>query len=381
MSVQYAIQGQIDLNQSQKQFVNQNIGNARFVWNLFLDMWNKRYVNNSSLKSLNAYTLNNLLPTLKEEYDFLRLSDSTSLQVVSRDLANAFKQFFKNPNHFKHPRFKKKFVTRMSYTSVNVNNSIRIKDGYLRIPKIGFVRFRAGREIKGQIKRITIRLTPSGKYLCSVNVVDESQVDFVKTGRSVGIDMGVADLMILSDNTRFETIRHDLLLEKQLKYWERRMARRRVRAKKQGVDLKDAMNYQRARQQVARIHEKIRNQRNDRLHKLTIQLIRQYDVLVIEDLSTHRLLKHKNLARSIAAQSWRNLREMFEYKAKRYGKEVIVVNPYKTSQICSNCLHDGGKKELSERQWTCSNCQKHHDRDVNAAKNILRLGSERTLVN
>lgn len=380
MSVQYAIKGQLDLNDEQQQFVNQNIGNARFVWNEFLAMWNTRYTNNPDLKTLTQYSLNNLLPVLKQQYEFLQLSDSTSLQDVSRDLANAFKQFFKNPGHFKRPRFKKKHVSRMSYTSLNVGNSIRYESGYLRLPKMGFVRFRAGREIKGQIKRVTIHLMPSGKYECSVNVVDESQVHYSKTGKAVGIDMGVADLMVFSNGTRHRTVRHDLILSSQMKYWERRMARRRLGAKAKGIPLSDAKNYQRARKQVARLHQKIRNQRKDRLHKLTTQLVREYDTIVIEDLSTSKMLQHKELSRSIAAQSWRMIRQMLTYKCAWHGKELIVVDPYKTSQVCSACGHDDGKKDLNVREWTCTSCAAHHDRDVNAAKNILSIGSGRALV-
>ncbi len=381
MSVQYAIKGQLDLNLEQQQFVNQNIGNARFVWNQFLAMWNTRYENNPDSKVLTQYSLNNLLPMLKVQYPFLKHSDATSLQDVSRDLTNAFKQFFKNPGHFKHPRFKKKFVARMSYTSINVGYSIRYEDGYLRIPKLGFVRFRTGKEIKGQIKRITICLMPSGNYECSVNMVDESQVNFSQTGKSVGIDMGVSDLMILSDGNRFETVRYDLKLSHKMIYWERRMARRRLRAKAKGIPLEEAKNYQRARRQVAKLHQKIRNQRNDRLHKITTQLVKDYDVIMIEDLSTSNMLKNGGLSRSIAAQSWRTVRQMLSYKCEWYGKELIIVNPYKTSQVCSSCGHDGGKKDLSIREWTCLECNVVHDRDINAAKNVLQIGSGRALIN
>lgn len=380
MHVKYGIKGQITLNQTQQQLVMQNIGNARFVWNQLLDMWNKRYENNPALPPLSEYTLNNLLPLLKKEFAFLKISDSTSLQQVSADLAGSFKKFFRNPAHFKHPRFKAKHRSKMSYTSKNVNHSIRLENGYLRLPKLGFVRFRCGREVNGIIKRATIQLTPSGTFLCSLLVEDESQVAYEKTGRSVGIDMGIADLMTLSTGEKIRTIRFDQLLKTQRLYWEQRVARRRRQAQKKEIPLSEAKNYQKAIVQVAKIYAKERNQRTDRYHKLTTQLVREFDIIVLEDLSTSKMMKNPQLAKSIAAQSWRQIRDMLTYKCARYGKELILVDPYKTSQICSACGHDGGKKELNIRLWTCSSCQMHQDRDLNAAKNILSIGMGHALI-
>src|SRR5699024_2526694 len=205
----YGIKGQLTLKSNQQTQVLQNIGNARFVWNQFLSIWNERYENNPTLPTLSEYDLNNLLPTLKREYTFLKLSDSTSLQQVSTDLVSAFKRLFMNKGHFKHPRFKGKHHARQSYTAKNVNNSIRYEKGYLRLPKIGYVRFRCGRKINGKIKKATIRLTPSGTFECSLLVEDESQVLATKMNRSVGIDMGVADLMVLSTGDKISTIRYD----------------------------------------------------------------------------------------------------------------------------------------------------------------------------
>ena len=377
----YGIKGQLTLKPTQQAQVLQNIGNARFVWNQFLNMWNQRYENNPSLPTLGEYDLNKLLPTLKKEYAFLKLSDSTSLQQVSSELAGAFKQFFTNKGHFKHPRFKGKYHARQSYTSKNVNNAIRYENGYLRLPKIGFVRFRCGQTIKGNIKRATIRLTPSGIFECSLLVEDESQVIPTKTNQSVGIDMGVADLMVLSTGDKVPTIRYDKLLSGKRLYWEKRVARRARLAKAKDIPLSEAKNYQKAKQQRAKVFQKEKNQRMDRLHKLTTALVKEFDVIVLEDLNTSKMMKNSQLARSIAAQSWREIRAMLAYKCVKYGKELIVVNPYKTSQICSSCGHNGGKQELSIREWLCASCHVHHDRDINAAKNILSIGLGQALVN
>ncbi|WP_087031532.1 RNA-guided endonuclease InsQ/TnpB family protein [Trichococcus palustris] len=196
----------------------------------------------------------------------------------------------------------------------------------------------------------------------------------------VGIDMGESDLMVLSTGDKIKTVRsHEQLAPKRL-YWERRVARRARKAKQNGTTLTEAENYQRAKEQRARIYQKEKNQRQDRLHKLTTKLVRDFDVIVLEDLQTANLMKNHQLARSIAAQFWREIRSQLAYKCVKYGKELIVVNPYKTSQICSSCGFDDGKHALDIREWDCPNCHAHHDRDVNAAKNILSIGLGQTLV-
>ena len=374
------IKGKLTLKSDQQAQVVQNIGNARFVWNQFLNMWNERYANNPTLPALSEYDLNNLLPTLKQEYAFLRVSDSTSLQQVSTDLTGAFKKFLKNKAHFKHPHFKGKHHARQSYTAKSVSGSIRYENGYLRLPKIGFVRFRCGQAITGKIKRATITLTPSGAFECSLLVEDESQVLTTRTHRSVGIDMGVADLMVLSTGDKVATIRYDKHLSDKRTYWEQRVARRTRLAKAKGISLSEAKNYQKAKQQRAKVFQKEKYQRTDRLHKLTTALVQDFDVIVLEDLRTANMMKNHHLARSIAAQSWREIRRMLEYKCVKYGKEVIIVNPYKTSQVCSSCGHDDGKHGLAIRGWTCPVCHACHDRDVNAAKNILSIGMGHALV-
>ncbi len=189
--------------------------------------------------------------------------------------------------------------------------------------------------------------------------------------------------MITSDGKKYPTVRFDKLLADRKHYWERKLARRRRQAEKeiawdrhnQVVEprtLADFKNYQKAKIMVAKYSEKIANQRNNYLHQLTKQLVTNYDVIKIEDLKAKNLMKNHSLARAIANQAWRKLRLQLEYKCIWYGKELKVVNPYKTSQLCSNCGYDDGKHPLEIREWTCPQCQTHHDRDINAARNILQ---------
>lgn len=364
-------------NQEQQMKIKLNFGYNRFVWNQMLDMMIKRYKNNPKAPFLNAFALNNLLPALKVEHSWLKEAESTSLQQTNKDLVEAYKKFFREHKGF--PKFKSRKFPKQSYRSV-VGNRL-IDKNHIKLPKLGIVKFKSGQEVSGKIKNVTIRLSSTGKYYAIV-LVDTEVAELPKTNNSAGIDMGVADLMITSDGVKYPTIRFDKILAKKKHYWEKRLARRRLQAQKDIAwdkhnkviaprELSDFKNYQKAKLMVAKYNEKIANQRNNYLHNLTKSLVETYDVIKIEDLKAKNLMKNHKLARAIANQSWREIRRQLEYKCEWYGKQLVIVNPRKTSQICSSCGYDDGKHTLDIRQWTCPNCGVNHDRDINAAKNIL----------
>ena len=364
-------------NREQQLKIKLNFGYNRFVWNRMLNMMIERYRNNPEAPFLNAFALNNLLPALKTEYPWLKEAESTSLQATNHDLVEAYKKFFKLHKGF--PKYKSRKFPKQSYQSkMNVHLT---NDNHLKLPKLGTVKFKSGRQVTGKIKSATIRLSSTGKYY-AILMVDTDVLELAKTGNSVGIDMGIADLMITSDGVKYPTIRFDKILAKKKHRWEKRLARRRLQAQKEIAEdnhnkvlepreLSDFKNYLKAKQMVAKYNEKIANQRNNYLHTLTKTLVEQYDVIKIEDLKTKNLLKNHKLARAIANQGWRELRRQLEYKCAWYGKQLVTVNPRKTSQICSNCGFDDGKHALDIREWTCPKCGINHDRDINAAKNIL----------
>ncbi|MFD1471915.1 RNA-guided endonuclease TnpB family protein [Companilactobacillus mishanensis] len=366
-----------------------NFGCVRKVWNLMLAMHKERYENNPDCEFVTRFDMNILLSLLKKEYPYLKEVESTSLQCVSKDLSEAFKKFFKE--HTGYPKFKSRKYPRQSYRSICVNNNIKqIDDSHIKLPKLGEMKFKCGKSIPEVIKSVTIRKSPAGKYYAVLLVEGENQV-FNKTQAKVGLDMGVADLIITSDSRKYKTIRFDKILAKKKRFWERKLARRRLLAikdraktKKFGLvepkDLNDYKNVGNARIMVAKYSEKISNQRKDYLHKITIQLVKDYDVITIEDLKTKDLLKNHKLSLAIANQSWRMVRQMLEYKCEWYRKKLIVVDPFKTSQFCSECGYDDGTHELKVRQWTCPNCNINNDRDINASKNILLKGLEQALV-
>ncbi|ACO37006.1 transposase [Lactobacillus phage Lb338-1] len=366
-------------NQEQQLKIKLNFGYNRFVWNQMLNMLQERYKNNPELPFPSVFTLNNLLPTIKLEYPWLKDAESHSLQLTCKNLVDAYKKFFKMRKGF--PKFKSRKFPKQSYQT---NKPIRLVGNKVKFPKLGYMRFKGSSKKLEEISKIktgTIKLAPTGKYYLVLIAECENQA-LPKSGNKVGIDMGLADLMITSDGVKYPTIRFDKILAKKKHYWEKRLARRRLQAQEliawdkhnkvlNPRELKDFKNYQKAKIMVAKYSEKIANQRSNYLHLLTKQLVSSYDIIKIEDLKTKNLLKNHKLSRAIANASWRELRRQLEYKCACYGKQLVTVNPRKTSQICSNCGYDDGKHTLDIRVWKCPHCGKVLDRDINAAKNIL----------
>lgn len=332
---------------------------------------------------LSEYDMNYLLPLLKSEFPFLEYSDSTALRGVTSSLSQAYLNFFKNPKHFKLPKFKKGNLCRLSYTGSSIRVSV-IAKRYLRLPKLGCIKTSKTNCLKDvKIKRYTVEQDSTNRWYISFQV--ETKVnEFDKTDKSVGLDLGLTDMVIGSDG--FKSGRFLVPeLENEIKSKQKVYSKRKRYANvKIAMDknmkvinprtLLDFMNVEKARVTKAKSQKRLANKRKDFLHKLSTNLVKAYDVIVIEDLNSKNMMKNHKLAKAIGNASWYEFRTMLEYKCKWYGKQLIVVPPQYTSQECSNCHHNSGKKTLDIREWTCDNCGIHHDRDVNAAKNILAKG-------
>ena len=366
----------------QEKLIIKTFGCARFVYNYFLALTEHRYEETG--KSVNHRERSAMLPKLRngERTDFLKEVDSIALQASLEDLDDGYKRFFTGQNQ--KPKFKEKADSVQSYTTKVVTKNgksvnIWIEGDKIRLPKLGFVKMKNTRDPMGRIINVTVRRKASGHFFVSV-LVEEEVYPLPKTGSSVGIDLGLKEFAILSTGEKIENPRFYRVQEEKLAKAQRILKRRERRAKARGVDPETVKNYLKAKQKVAEINEKIANQRKDFAQKLSTILVKNHDLICVEDLKAKNLLKNHCLAKSIQDAGWRLFVALLEYKCRWYGKELSRISQwFPSSQICSSCGAHTGKKPLSVREWVCPECGKHHDRDVNAALNILREGTRVSL--
>jgi len=357
----------------QEVLIAKTIGSSRFIFNHFLALWNETY--KTTGKGLSYSKCSSQTTQLKRQFDWLKEVDAHALQSSLKDLADAFNRFFKQQNRV--PRFKSKRNPVQSYkTNIEKNNQkpeVSIVGNKLKLPKLGWVRFANSREIQGRLLNATVRRMPSGKYFVSLLV--ECKVEsYQQTGSVVGVDLGLTNFAIVSDGTTHNNPKHFKSIEKKLQKEQRILSRRMHLAIQQKRKLSEAKNYQKQRRKVARIYEKMSNARTDYLHKMSTQLVKNHDMIGLEDLAVSEMLQNKQLSKAISDVSWSVFRAMLTYKAAWYGKEIVVVaRNYASSQLCSTCNHQHkAVKNLALRKWTCPSCDTHHDRDLNASLNLRK---------
>ena len=376
-------------NSEQATQMIKTIGCSRYVYNYFLDLWNTTYKQTG--KGLSYTECCKAVTELKKTNIWLKEPDSTALQQSVRSLSDAFGRFF--DHNTDHPVFHKKGV-KDSYTTVcncdkSRNATIRVIDKHhIVLPKLGVVYVRGLRLFEGKILQATVTHTPTGKWFVSILYECEDEQPLPLTNASVGLDLGLKDFIILSDGTKVENPAYLKKLEDKLAREQKILSRRR----EENIDsyvtrdgnrypvykrpLSECKNYQKQKRKVARIYEKIKNQRIDFEQKLSTEIVKNHDVICMEDLDIKSMLKDSALAKTISDASWSEFKSMLVYKAQRYGRTIVFVDRfYPSSQTCSACgCINPAVKDLFVRRWICPHCGAEHDRDVNAAINILHEG-------
>lgn len=356
-------------NNEQIELIEKTFGCSRFVYNYFLNQRIQLYKN--ECKSISYTEQQNQLPKLKKEFVWLKEVDSTSLQMSLRNLDRAFKNFFRDKN-IGFPKFKSKKSTKKAYTVNYVNNNIQIKKNKIKLPKLKWVKAKIHRFVEGRIISATISKSTTNKYF--VSIITEIDIKpMPKVENKIGIDLGIKHFAILSTGEKIENPKYLRKTLEKLAKEQRKLSRKQ----------KFSKNFYKQKKKVAKLHEKVKNQRQDFLHKLSKRIIDENQVIILEDLAVKNMMKNKKLSKEIADVSWYKFYSYLEYKSKWYKRTIHKIDRwFPSSKTCSYCGHVMENMPLNIRKWDCPNCDtKNIDRDVNASINILKQGLKELKIN
>ena len=354
-------------SKQQEQLIQNTFGCCRFVYNQILAYKRNKYENEKiKLSRIDCNNWKNRV--LKKEYSWLNDVDKCALDNAVINVDFAYQKFFKE--HAGYPKFKSKKDNKKSYKtdcmySGRPSIEVSFENNKIKLPKLKWVKAKVHREFEGKIKSATISQNPSGKYFVSI-LVDTEHIPMKFTGNIVGIDLGIKDLLITSDGEKIDNIRTTKKYEDKLAKEQRKLSHKQ----------KGSKNYDKQRIKVAKIYEKIHNTRVDNLHKTSYRLVCENQVIISEDLAVSNMVKNHYLAKAIQDCGWGELTRQINYKSEWNNRQYIKIGRFtKSSQPCNVCGYTNPKtKDLSVREWTCPNCGAVHDRDINAAINILNEG-------
>ena len=342
-------------NKQQEILLRKSCGCARFAYNWALAKWNEEYQSGNKPNYLKLKKEFNTIK--KEQFPFVTEVTKCASETAFINLGRAFNNFFHKLS--KYPQFKKKG----KHDSFGVNNDCFkfVDDKHIKLPKIGIVKCAESLRYTGKIMSVTVS-SQANKWFISI-CVDCDIKYYQKTGKQIGIDLGVKDLIITSDGHKFDNLEHLKKSEKKVKRLQRRVAKAK----------KGSNRRQKAKIRLAKQYMKVANQRNDHIHKITSYFVKSYDVICMEDLNAKGMLKNHKLAKAISNVAFGEIKRQLLYKCQMRGKLLLFVNRFfPSSKTCSSCGCIQEKMPLNIREWTCPDCGEHHDRDFNAATNILR---------
>jgi putative transposase len=358
-------------NVDQEVLLDKAFGCVRYVWNWALDKKTKAY--EVDKKKLSYFDLANELPELKKQFPWLKDSHSQTLQMALRNLDNAFNSFFKKNSQY--PKFKSKHKSKPS-CQFPQGVKLDFYENTVEFPKLGSFKAVLHRKFEGAIKTVTVSRTSNGGYFASLLIEDgketPSKAEVIEDS-TTGIDVGIKTLLTLSNGTKIDNPKFLKRSEHRLKILQRRLSKK---------TMKTSVNRQDVKRQLSKHHEKVSNQRKDFLHKVSHKLVseNQTTMIVCEDLNIEGMLKNHKLAKSISDVAWSKFFEFTKYKCDWQGKTFQTIGRFDPStKICNVCGSLNNTLTLKDREWDCPNCKIHHDRDLNVAINIKKMGYIRFL--